>query len=75
MKINRILLVCVISFSCGLVAVGCKSSDATVDAPLLQNAPPPPKRPNKPEVSPMGAGGGTTTGGGQPAPTGAQAPP
>ena len=73
MKINRILLVCVISFSCGLVAVGCKSSDATVDAPLLQNAPPPPKRPNKPEVSPMGSGmGGNTT---QPAPAGAQAPP
>ena len=54
------ILVIALCGALGLLLAGCHSggSDAAVDAPLMKNAPPPPPRPNKPNISPTGAGGG-----------------
>lgn len=41
---------------------GCGKKDDMVDAPLIKNAPPPPPRPDKPILTPSGAGGSPTSG-------------
>jgi len=67
MTINKVFTLFVGVCLCASPLTGCKSETDDVDKPLMTNAPPPPKRPVKPEVSPSGGGGG-------PAPMGAPKP-
>jgi len=59
MKFSRICFLGLLVAVCSVPMVGCKGGDSSgIDAPLTKDAPPPPNRPNKADVSPKGAGGG-----------------